>query len=241
VVCLFPLWGCAYTPPAPLELDESNINSVAIVSLVPEKANLQRIGLTAFNNDRIDVDLGGRISRTIDSVASAHLSAARPQWTIKRITYDRDALVARMKGPGLGRADDGERLFLDLADLCRVNGVDALFVVGPWRSEDPHYDGVGVYLRTLSSSPPRHVTVHSDVALFVVGSNGQVIARSRAGREPRKLMDAKALGIEYELKDNLRPDIIGRLSDAMIEQLTKSLNSMFDGFVMCKKGTCAQL
>jgi hypothetical protein len=83
--------------------------------------------------------------------------------------------------------------------------------------------------------------VHSDVALFVVGSNGQVIARSRAGREPRKLMDAKALGIEYELKDNLRPDIIGRLSDAMIEQLTKSLNSMFDGFVMCKKGTCAQL
>lgn len=210
------------------------------MSLVPEKANLQRIGLTVFNNDRIDVDLGGRIGRTIDSVASARLSAARPQWSIKQVTYNRDALIARMNGPGLGRAYDGERLFLDLADLCRANRVDALFVVRPWRSNDPHYDGVGVLLRTLSSNPPPQITVHSDVALFVIGSNGQVIARSRAGREPRKLVDAKVLGIEYELKDNLRPDILGHLSDAMIEQLTKSLNSMFDGLVMCKKGTCAQ-
>ena len=238
---LTSLWGCVYAPPRPLELDESNIKSVAVLSFVPEKANLQRIGLTVFNNEQTQIDLGGRITRTIESVAIKRLNAARPEWSIKQISYDRDVLIARMNGPGLGRAYDGEGLYLDLADLCRTNGVDVLFVVRSLQYDRYRGDGVGVLMHTSSLSSLGHTTVHSHIALHVVGSRGQVVAVSRARPEDPRRLDTKALGIKYELKDNLRSDVISRLSDEMIEQLTKSLNTMFDGLVVCKQGTCTHL
>ena len=61
--------GCA-----PFRIDsdaDKQIRNIAIVSLVPERANLARVGITVFGNDNTDFDVGGRITATIEETTDA--------------------------------------------------------------------------------------------------------------------------------------------------------------------------
>ena len=218
--------GCAS-----MRLDESTekqIRNVAIVSLVPERANLERIGITVFGNDRIDFDVGGRITATIDETVARRIAAARPGWTVKRISYDRAALVKRVRGPGLVISFAEEKIERELADLARTNALDAMIVVTGRRFENQRGDGVGVVMGSRMTTVA-NAAVHANIDARIVGADGKVLVRGAFGTpEPPKGIKPAEYGLTYELKDNLRPEIVKRLSDAMAEQIVRSLNKRLD-------------
>lgn len=218
--------GCASTRITPE--DEKRIHNVAIITLVPEKAHFDKIGLTVFNNEKAEIEMDGRITTTILSTAKKRLSAARPQWTIKDVVYDRLLLIERINKPGMVMAYHEERIEKELAELASSNQLDALLVINAQRYESVPGDGVGVWLRTMSMSSIRTALVHSNVDLKVVGPKGTVIARGFGLPEDPKPIDPTALGISYEMKDNMRPELLDRLRSEIVEHLQKSVNKRFD-------------
>lgn len=218
--------GCASTRITPE--DEKRIRTVAIITLVPEAARIEKIGLTVFNNERAEIDMGGSITSTIISVAKKRLSVARPQWTVKEIAYDRPRLIERINKPGMVMAYHEERIEKELAELASANHLDALLVINAQRYETIPGQGVGVWLRTMSLSSIQTALVHSNVDLKVVGPQGTVIARGRGLPETPKRIDPSVLGLSYEMKDNLRPELVKRLRFEIVEHLQKSINTRFD-------------
>lgn len=218
--------GCASTRITPE--DEKRIHNVAIITLVPEKAHFDKIGLTVFNNEKAEIEMDGRITSTILATAKKRLSAARPQWTVKDIAYDRPLLIERINKPGMVMAYHEERIEKELAELASANQLDALLVINSQRYETVPGDGVGVWLRTMSMSSIRTALIHSNVDLKVVGPKGTVIARGFGRPEDPKPVDPAALGISYEMKDNMRPELLDRLRSEIVEHLRKSVNKRFD-------------
>ena len=218
--------GCASTHIT--SEDEKRIHSVAIITLVPEKAHFDKIGLTVFNNEKAEIEMDGRITSTILSTAQKRLSAARPNWTIKDIAYDRRLLIERINKPGMVMTYHEERIEKELAELVSANQLDALLIINAQRYESIPGDGVGVWLRTMSLSAIRTALIHSNVDLKVVGPKGVVIARGLGLPENPKRLDPTAFGIRYQMKDNMRPELLDRLRSEIVEHLRKSVNKRFD-------------
>lgn len=218
--------GCASTRITPD--DESRIRNVAIITLVPEKVHFDKIGLTVFNNEMAEIEMDGLVTSTILSTAKQRIATARPQWTIKDIAYDRPLLIERINKPGMVMAYHEERIEKELAELASTNQLDALLVINAQKYETIPGNGVGVWLRTMSLSSIRTALIHSNVDLKVVGPKGTVIARGFGHPEDPKAIDPAAFGISYEMKDNMRPELLDRLRPEIVEHLRKSVNKRFD-------------
>jgi hypothetical protein len=220
------LSGCAATQLS--EVQEKQIRNVAVVVLVPERANVQRIGLTAFNNEKMELDVGDAIVETIESSAAKRLSAGRPGWSLKRIKYDRETLLRRLRGPGMVIASEEERIEKELAELASSNGLDAMLVITPQRYDTLQGDGVGLWLRTLSISSIQRAAIHSNIAVNVVGANGKVMAKGVGLPQDPKSINPGEYGIAYDLKANVRPDLVKRLSADIAQHVAASVNKRFD-------------
>lgn len=207
--------------------DEARIKNVAIVSLVPERATFTKIGVTVFNNDQADIDLGGRADQTVESIARDRISKARPNWTIRPISYDRAELLKRLQGFGLIMARDEEKIQQDLAALVRDNGLDALVLVVPENADSHGIEGLGVWMR-VGLARIGVVYVHSRVDVEVIGPEGRTLALAVRGSESLKEIDPKVFGMVPAFRENIRPELIGRLSDEIVGELAKTLNAEFD-------------
>lgn len=218
--------GCAATRLS--DEAEKQIKSVAIVSLVPEMAHFEKIGLTVFNNERGEIDMGDQISSTIKFVATKRLAVARPAWNVKTVNYDRAALIKRLNASGMVMAYNEERIEKELADLARSNHLDALVVVSAYKPENSHGDGVGVLLRTTSLSSIGNAYVHSNVSLKIIGPSGNIVAVSSGQSPAVKRIDPSAYGIKYKLSDNFNPELIDRLRLDIAEHLAQTITQKFD-------------
>lgn len=228
ILCLaMMLTGCAATRLT--EADEKQIKNVALVNLVPEEANFVKVGLTVFNNERGEIDMKGKANETIESVVKKRLAVSRPEWNIKNIPYDHVTLINKLKSSGIVIAHSEEKIEKELAELVRVNGLDALLVVRA-QQYNPHIgDGVGIFLRTMNLSSIQYAEVHSNVSLKVVGRTGRVIAGGISTiPENIKPIEPTKYGFTYELKENYRPELIEQLRVDIADQLTRSLNRRFD-------------
>ena len=121
-----------------------------------------------------------------------------------------------------------ERIKNELADLARSSGLDALLVFNVQKYDAIPGKGVGVWLRTLSLSSIQRAWVHSNIDLTIVGTDGTVIANIVGLPEMPKPLDPSALGIKYEMRDSMRPELPDRSRSEMLEHLEKSVNKRFD-------------
>lgn len=121
-----------------------------------------------------------------------------------------------------------ERIAKELADLAAANKLDALLVISALRGQAAASNGVGVSLRTMNTSSIQSALVHSNVDLKVVGQRGTVIARGLGLPEDPKRIDPAVFGILYQMKDNLRPELLDQLKLEIVEHLRKSISKRFD-------------
>lgn len=223
------LSGCAATRLT--DETEKQIKNIAVVSLVPEKANYEKIGLTVFNNERSEIDMGDQINSTIESVATKRLAVARPAWKVVPVSYDRATLITRLNGSSMVMAYNEERIEKELAEIIRANRLDALIVVSAFRPENSHGNGVGVLLRTLNVSSIQNAYVHANVSLKVIDTNGKIIARS-PGQSTSRLINPAAYGIGYSMSGNSSPELIARLRADITQNLTQTVNQKLEALGM---------
>lgn len=214
------LTGCA--APRLSQQAEQQIKTVGIVTLVPEKANFTKIGLTVFNNEYAQIEMGEQINATIQGTLTKQLAVVRPGWKVKPVSYPRTEWIQRMNASGFFVSSPQERLAKDLTELARVNQLDAIVVVNKYRPENVHGDGVGILLRTLSLSSVGDAYVTSYLYANIVNSKGEVQAASWGSSPlPPKVIDPKAYGIQYKLADNNDPALQDRLRKDIVDQVAK--------------------
>jgi hypothetical protein len=223
------LSGCAATRLT--DETEKQIKNVAIISLVPEKANYEKIGLTVFNNERSEIDMGDQINSIIESTATKRLAVARPAWKVVKVPYDRAALMKRLNASGMVMAYHEERIEKELAEIIRANGLDAVIVVSSYKPENSHGNGVGVLLRTLNVSSIQSAYAHSNITLKIMDPSGKIIVASR-GQSMGKSIDPAAYGIAYSMSANQSPELLARLRADITESLANAVNQKLEQFGM---------
>jgi hypothetical protein len=219
------LTGCA--APRLSQQADQRIKTVGIVSLVPENANFTKIGLTVFNNEYAEIQMGGKINATIESSVAQRLAAVRPQWQIKPVEYPRVEWTQNLYATGFFAGSQRDRVTSDVAALARANQLDAVVLVSKYRPENAHGDGVGVLLRTLSLSSVGDAYVTSYLSASLLDPQGEVLASSWGDRQmPPKVIDPKAYGIQYKLADNNDPALQDRLRKDVVDQVAKVVEDL---------------
>jgi hypothetical protein len=231
------LSGCASAPKHLTEENKNKINNIAIVSLVPERVNFDKIGIISFSNKYTEFDMGSKVNDSILSVSQERIAKSHPGWIVKSVDYDRAALLAKVK-PGIGfRAAFTKEAF---ADLARKNDLDAIFVVRASANEENNLnnefvenylrEGLNVLLKYNNLDGNPRLFIRANLSVGIIGKNGEVMA---AGAVPAKLDNVETLDPEdYDLSDNMkhnhRPEILDKLGEEVLVDLTRRLNLCFD-------------
>ena len=236
------LSGCASAPHHLTEQSKSAIKNVAVVSLVPEIVNFDKIAIFASSNTYTRFDMGGKVADSILYVSRARIAKSDPGWTIKNIEYDQAALLASLNTPS-GFA--GARAKEAFADLARKNDLDAIFVVrgAPDKADDMQQDhqayylgeGMNVLLKNNNLGGNPKLVFRANLSVTVMGKNGGVMA---VGSIPAQLdhvneLDPDDYGVSLDMKHNFRPETLDKLGRGVIVDLARRLNLCLDdlGFV----------
>lgn len=236
------LAGCASAPQHLTEESIGGIKNVAIVSLVPESVNFDKIGMTSFSSSYTEFRMGSKLTEGIVFVSQDRIAKSHPNWLIKNIDYDRAALLAKVSS-SLGYG--GTQARQAFADLARNNNLDAIFVVrASADTEDAiqqkfaNYhlrEGLNVVLESNNLSGYSDLLIRANLSVAIIGKNGDILA---AGIVPTKLETAEVLRPDdYDVTDDMthnhRPEVLGKLEPHVIANLRRSLGLCFDslGFV----------
>lgn len=240
------LSGCASAPQHLTEESQNEIKNVAIVSLVPESVNFGKIVIISSSNKYAEFDMGSKVTDSILSVTQARIAKSHPGWIVKRVEYDRTALLSKVSSASGVRATRAKEAF---ADLARNNNLDAIFVVRASADREDNKqqemlqevgenhlrEGLNVLLKDNNLGGDPRLVILANLSVVIMGKNGEVMA---AGAVPAKLHNVAALDPEeYDLSDNmkhdLRPEIWDKLGGEVIVDLARRLNLCFDslGFV----------
>ena len=236
------LSGCASAPQHLSEEGKSGIKNIAIVSLVPERANFDKIGLISFSSKYTEFDMGSKVTDSILSVSRQRIAKSQPGWIVKSIEYDQAALLAEVASDAGFYGIPAKRAF---ADLARKNNLDAIFVVradaDKEQIEHPVTDkvylreGLNVLLKNNSLHGDPELVIRSNLNVAVIGKNGEVMA---VGKVPPELDKVEILqpddyDVSDDMKHNHRPAVLEKVGGKVMADLTEWLNLCFDslGFV----------
>ncbi len=236
------LSGCASTPQRLTEQDMAGIKNIAVVSLVPEEVNFDKIGIISVANKYTEFNMGGKVTESVLYVARERIAKVHPEWVIKDVAYDRAALLAKAK---VGYGYNSSQAKNAFAELAQANGLDALVVIraaaDPKNSaaqETGGYElreGLTVLIKDNSISDDPRIVLRGNLNVAIVGKSGEVLA---AGRMPEKLDNLAPLkpgdfDVSNDMQHNHRPEILRKLGREVITDLTRRMNYGFDalGFV----------
>ncbi|MGA7596080.1 MAG: hypothetical protein WCA64_12880 [Gallionella sp.] len=224
------------------EQSKSAIRNVAVVSLVPENINFDKIAIFSSSNTYTQFDMGGKVADSILYVSRARIAKSDPGWTIKKIGYDQAALLESLNSPSGFAGTHAKEAF---AGLARNNGLDAIFVVraAADKAEDLQQDHKAYYLRegmnvllknnNLGGDPK--LVFRANLSVVVMGKNGEVMA---VGSIPAQLdhvneLDPDDYGVSLDMKHNFRPETLDKLGRGVIVDLARRLNLCLDdlGFI----------
>jgi hypothetical protein len=88
------LSGCASTPQHLTEENQNGIKNIAIISLVPESVNFDKIGLVSYSNEYTEFDMGSKLTDSVLAVTKERIAKSHPGWGVKSVEYDRTAILA---------------------------------------------------------------------------------------------------------------------------------------------------
>jgi hypothetical protein len=238
------LWltGCATPAQHLTEQDVSGIRTIAVVSLVPEQVNFDKVGIISLSNKYTEFDMGGKVTEGIEYVARERIAKVHPDWNVKHVNYDQSALLAKVvSGYGYG-SSQVRRTF---AELARDNGLDAIVVVRA--AADPQIsaekqtgeyllrEGLAVVIKDNNISDEPRIVLLANLNVVMIGKNGEVMA---AGGVPAQLDNVEPLRpAEYDvgndMQHNHRPEVLQKLGREVIIDLSRRMNDCFDalGFV----------
>jgi len=232
------LSGCASAPQHLTEQSKSVIKNIAIVSLVPESVNFDKIAIFASSDIYTNFDMGSKVTDSILYVSSARIAKSYPGWTVKSVEYDRTALLAKLNS---ARGFDAAGAKEAFADLARDNGLDAIFVVravadkvDDMQQDSPQEnylrEGMSVLLKDNNLGGDAKLVFRANLSVSIVGKNGEVMA---VGSIPARLDHAKELdledyGVSRDMKRNSRPETLDKLGRGVIVDLARRLNLCFD-------------
>jgi hypothetical protein len=208
--------------------ERDGIKNVAIVSVIPEKVNIVKPRLLGYASETEVLDLGGRLSATVESVATARISSARPKWVIKEVEYDRNVLYTKLRSNGLVWADGVERLQGDLTELMKRHNLDVVFVIDPQRLDHfgpIFYDEVGVI---VSSTFGTQVSVFSNIGVKVILPGGAIRIRVTGQGETPDVFDPQELGLGDRWDGTITRDALDRIAVKLLAHVTQRLNERFD-------------
>ncbi|MGC2166487.1 MAG: hypothetical protein WA632_10790 [Gallionella sp.] len=239
---LLMLTGCASTPQHLTEQNISGIKNIAVVSLVPEEVNFDKIGIISVSNKYTEFDLGNKVTETIAYVARERIAKVHPGWNIKEVKFDRAAMLASVKS---GYGYSSSRVQNVFAKLARDNDLDAIFAVraaadpkGSSPQEAGGYElreGSTVLIKDNSLSDDPRIVLRANLNVAILGKSGEVLA---AGTMPAKFDNLEPLkpgdfDISNDMQHNHRPEILRKLGREVIADISRRLNYCFDslGFV----------
>ncbi|HEY8888457.1 MAG TPA: hypothetical protein VIM35_08205 [Gallionella sp.] len=231
------LSGCASAPQHLTEQSKSGIKNIAIVSLVPESVNFEKIGIFSSSDIYTQFDMGSKVTDSILYVSRARIAKSYPGWTLKSVEYDRSALLAKLNtASGFDSAHAKEAF----ADLARNNDLDAIFVVraaadkkdNNQQNYQENYlrEGMNVLLKDNNLGGDAKLVFRANLSVAIVGKNGEVMA---VGSIPAQLDHAKELdpddyGVSLDMKHNSRIETQDKLGRGVIVDLARRLNLCFD-------------
>lgn len=246
---IFQIWvmflmlsGCATSPQQLTEENKNAIKNIAIVSLVPESVNFDKIGMISYSNRYTEFDMGNKVTDSILFISQGRIAKSQPGWTLKKITYDRTALLAKL-GPGYSFRSS--RVTGVFAALARDNNLDAILVVRA-SADEANYsrkkfeaidlrEGVSVLLKDNNLKGDAQLVTYANLSVTIFGKEGQAMA---VGEIPAKLdyvemREPNDFDVSLDMKHNQRPEIIEKLGREVLVDLSKRLNLCFDalGFV----------
>jgi hypothetical protein len=222
------LSGCASAPQHLTEESQNNIKTFAVVSLVPESVNFDKIGIVSFSNEYTEFDMGGKVAGNILAVSQERIARSHPGWAAKSVEYDRAALSADVRSAMGFRAGRAREAF---ADLARKNNLDAVFVITASADEENNLrEGLNVLLLDNYIDRNRRLSIRANLSVVIVDGKGDVMAASRmpAGFDNDKTVDPENFDLRDRMKENHRPEILDKLGSEVIADLTKRLNLCFD-------------
>ena len=239
---LFLLSACAATPPQLTEASKKEIKNVAIVSLVPENVNFDRIGISSFTSKYTEFDMGNKVTDTIQFVAKERIAQIQPGWTVKSVEYDRAALLVRVNFQSGYQSSRAKEAF---ADVARNYDLDAIFVVRASADRvdvtqvsydnNPLREGLSVLIKDDLSYESARLVFRANLSVAVIGRNGEVMA---LGAAPAKLDKTEArepdnYDVSDDMKHNHRPEVLKRVGAEVVIDLARRVNLCFDtlGFV----------
>jgi hypothetical protein len=175
-----------------------DIRKIGVVTLLPEKVEVQYTGLTIFNDHYYQGDVSWKINENVERIVKRVLSQ-RQRFEVKDIAYDRDAMwkdyeVQGLSGPtrlseSFGGTPRLDALKAHLAKLSADNGLDGILLILPGREvrlmcgsrggscgNGVGNTGVGVY---TNGGPRPHKADNVYVSLelnFVTAKNPQLAA-----------------------------------------------------------------
>jgi len=240
------LSGCASTPQYLTEEKQNEIKSIAIVSLVPESVNFDRIGITSFSSKYTEFDMGSKLTESIFSVSQERIAKSHPSWVVKGIKYDQTILLTKVKSESGFRATRAKEA---IADLARQNDLDAILVIRASADreddvqqqfeEDHLREGLNVLLKRNNLAGDSQLVIRANLNVVVIGKNGEVMA---IGVVPAKLNNVEALkpddyDVSDDMKHNHRPEVLDKLGREVIAETTRRINLCFDSLGFVDKST----
>jgi hypothetical protein len=227
------LSGCASTPQHLTEENQNEIKNIAVISLVPERVNFDKIGIVSFADEYTEFDMGRKLTNSILSVTQERIIKSHPDWIVKSAEYDRTAALAKSISLNGFRSDRVKESF---ADLASKNKLDAIFVVRADADEENHLrGGLNVLLLNNHFDSTQRLAIRANLKVAIINNKGELIA---AGEVPAKLdsfkaLDPEAYGLKDKMKDNRRPEVLDKLGAEVIVEATRKINLCFDslGFV----------
>lgn len=224
------LAGCSTYGLDPKNAD--SIRRIAVINLVPDQANIERMGLTVFQNDRRKYDLGRAVDDRVQATVAQRLSRTRPSWELRRIDYDRPALATAIDRKTFVWSYDVERIKPQLQQLAQRNRVDVLLVISPTKWDSHPETGIGVWMRTgFSESPPVHAIVHGYISVVLLGADGTVLAAANTGHQAHRLtktIKTAEYGITYDLNQFPPPTPAGKLGQEILSVLERAVLTRLD-------------
>jgi hypothetical protein len=236
------LSGCASAPHHLTEQSKRAIRNVAVVSLVPENVNFDKIAIFSSSNTYTRFDMGGKVTDSILYVSRARIAKSDPGWAIKDIGYDQAALLETLNAPSGFNGAHAKEAF---ANLARKNNLDAIFVVRAAAdiADDMQQDhrayylreGMNVLLKNNNLGGDPKLVFRANLSVAVIGRNGEIMA---VGSIPAQLdhvneLDPDDYGVSLDMKHNFHPETLDKLGRGVIVDLARRLNLCLDdlGFI----------
>ncbi|GAB1233845.1 hypothetical protein [Ferrigenium sp. UT5] len=248
---LFVLSGCATPPQQLTAASQSNIRNVAVVSLVPESVNFDKVGIISFSSQTTTFNLGSAVTEGIVSVAQGRITRTHPDWNVKKITYDQAALRAKAGADGKTLSARAREA---ISALARDQGLDAVVVVRA--AADPEEsvtmqqspnplalrEGLSVLLLDNSLLGDRELSFRANLTVSILDQHGEILTVGRVPSNPVSPVRHRAedYGVRNDMKANHRPEILQKLGNEVLADLATRLNLAFDSLGFTDKTGAAE-